>query len=106
MRNLSAQSLSIAMLALAMLLVSCASYGPHHANTAANPNNSVRGPADGRYKLAFIEFGDQGSPLDNSHEEPLLKSSIKRNVPCFSFTFMAGKTMPLQPMSAGSSISW
>jgi len=27
---------------------------------------SVRGPADGRYKMAFIEFGDQGSALDES----------------------------------------
>jgi hypothetical protein len=26
----------------------------------------VRGPADGRYKFAFIEFGDQGSALDTS----------------------------------------
>ena len=53
-------------LALATLLTSCASFGPYHANTPSNPYNSVRGPADGRYKLAFIEFGDQGSALDNS----------------------------------------
>ena len=74
MRNLSARSSSIARLALAMLLVSCASYGPYHANTAAEPNNSVRGPADGRYKLAFIEFGDQGSPLDNSQRKVALEA--------------------------------
>ena len=55
-----------ATLALAILLTSCASFGPYHANTPSNPYNSVRGPADGRYKLAFIEFGDQGSALDNS----------------------------------------
>ena len=73
MRNLSARSSSIARLALAMLLVSCASYGPYHANTAAEPINSVRGPADGRYKLAFIEFGDQGSPLDNSQRKAALE---------------------------------
>src|SRR5207248_4529360 len=58
---------------LAMLLVSCASYGPYHANTAAEPTKSVRGTADGRYKMAFIEFGDQGSPLDNSQRKAALE---------------------------------
>ena len=53
-------------LALATLLGSCAAYGPYHANTASEPLNSLRGPADGRYKFAFIEFGDQGSALDTS----------------------------------------
>ena len=62
MRNLSARSSSIARLALAMLLVSCASIWTVPRQHRRNPNNSVRGPADGRYKLAFIEFGDQGSP--------------------------------------------
>src|SRR5207247_11464701 len=60
-------------LVFAMLLVSCASYGPYHANTAAEPLNSVRGPADGRYKMAFVEFGDQGSPLDNSQRKEALE---------------------------------
>ena len=32
----------------------------------AEPLNSIRGPSDGRYKFAFIEFGDQGSALDTS----------------------------------------
>jgi len=64
--NLSTPSSTFARLALAMLLVSCASYGPYHANTASEPLNSVRGPSDGRYKFAFIEFGDQGSALDTS----------------------------------------
>ena len=53
-------------LVFAMLLVSCESYGPFHPNTAAEPLNSIRGPSDGRYKFAFIEFGDQGSALDTS----------------------------------------
>src|SRR5215471_2457055 len=53
-------------LALVTLLWSCAEYGPFHANTSSEPLNSVRGPADGRYKFAFIEFGDQGSALDMS----------------------------------------
>src|SRR5262249_21395620 len=51
-------------LAFTILLASCAAYGPYHANTASKPLNSVRGPADGRYKLAFIEFNEQGSQLD------------------------------------------
>jgi hypothetical protein len=55
-----------ASLLLAMLIAGCAAYGPYHANTSDEPLNSVRGPADGRYKLAFIEFGDQGSMLDTS----------------------------------------
>ena len=59
---------------LAILLGSCASYGPYHANTAAEPTKSVRGPADGRYKMAFIEFGDQGSPLDNSQRKVALEA--------------------------------
>lgn len=49
----------------AVLLAGCASFGPYHGNTAEQPDNSVRGPQDGRYKLAFIEFGDLGSNLDN-----------------------------------------
>jgi hypothetical protein len=61
------------MLALALILGACASYGPYHANTAANPANSIRGPSDGRYKLAFVEFGDQGSPLDNTQRMAALK---------------------------------
>src|SRR6476661_6602431 len=58
---------------LSMLLGSCASYGPYHANTAAEPTKSVRGPADGRYKMAFIEFGDQGSALDTSQRKAALE---------------------------------
>src|SRR5437773_7816777 len=58
---------------LTILLGSCASYGPYHANTAAEPTKSVRGPTDGRYKLAFIEFGDQGSALDSSQRKAALE---------------------------------
>src|SRR5205085_1880706 len=60
-------------IALALLLTSCAAYGPYHANTATEPLNSVRGPKDGRYKLAFIEFGDQGSALDTSQRTAALR---------------------------------
>ena len=62
----------IVTLALSTLLGSCASYGPYHPNTSAEPLNSVRGPTDGRYKLAFIEFGDQGSALDTSRRTAAL----------------------------------
>src|SRR5947207_5168398 len=71
--NRNALCLILVTLTLMMLLGSCASYGPYHANTAAKPSNSVRGPADGRYKMAFIEFGDQGSPLDNSQRKAALE---------------------------------
>src|SRR5207253_10025046 len=66
---------------LSMLLGSCASYGPYHANTAAESSKSVRGPADGRYKMAFIEFGDQGSPLDNSQRKAALEVIQKAQRP-------------------------
>ena len=62
----------IVTLALPIVLASCASYGPYHPNTSAEPLSSVRGPADGRYKLAFIEFGDQGSALDTSQRTAAL----------------------------------
>src|ERR1700682_2681708 len=60
-------------IAVAILLTSCAAYGPYHANTSSEPLNSVRGPKDGRYKLAFIEFGDQGSALDLSQRTAALQ---------------------------------
>jgi len=53
-------------LVFTVLVAGCAAYGPYHANTSGEPFNSVRGSEDGRYKLAFIEFGDQGSMLDPS----------------------------------------
>jgi hypothetical protein len=65
-------NIQIVTLALPLLLASCASYGPYRPNTSAEPLNSVRGPKDGRYKLAFIEFGDQGSALDTSQRAAAL----------------------------------
>ena len=59
-------------LAFTILFASCSGYGPFHANTANHPLNSIRGPADGRYKLAFIEFNDQGSELDPSQRAAAL----------------------------------
>ncbi len=72
-----------------MLLASCASYGPYHANTATEPLNSVRGPSDGRYKMAFVEFGDQGSPLDNSQRKAALEAIHKAERPLL-FVYIHG----------------
>jgi hypothetical protein len=66
-------NIRIVALTFGILLGSCASYGPYHPNTSAEPLNSVRGPTDGRYKLAFIEFGDQGSALDTSQRKAALE---------------------------------
>ena len=87
--NRSALCLILVTLTLMMLLGSCASYGPYHANTAAKPSNSVRGPADGRYKMAFIEFGDQGSPLDNSQRKAALEIIHKAERPLL-FVYIHG----------------
>src|SRR4051812_25505382 len=72
MGNRPASSLFVSF-GLTLLLGSCAAYGPYHANTEAEPLKSVRGPNDGRYKMAFIEFGDQGSPLDNYQRRAALE---------------------------------
>jgi hypothetical protein len=42
--------------------------GANHPNISAQPLDSLRGPTDGRFKLAFIEFSDQGSALDTPNE--------------------------------------
>ena len=72
-----------------LVLASCASYGPSHANTAAEPNNSIRGPKDERYKMAFIEFGDQGSPLDNYQRKAALEMIHKAERPLL-FVYIHG----------------
>ena len=66
-------NIKIVTLSLPILLASCAAYGPYHPNTSAEPLNSVREPTDGRYKLALIEFGDQGSALDTSQRKVALE---------------------------------
>jgi hypothetical protein len=54
---------SIFLFALsAIWLESCTSLSPLRPNTAANPNNSV--VVENGYKMAFIEFGEQGSYQD------------------------------------------
>jgi len=74
-RNRSSRYCAFVLLASALALGACAAYGPYHVNTAANPLNSVHGPADGRYKMAFIEFGDQGSALDESQRAAAISIS-------------------------------
>src|SRR5882724_4039522 len=76
-------------LTLAILLGSCASYGPYHANTATEPLNSIRGPSDGRYKFAFIEFGDQGSALDTSQRKAALEAIHRAERPLL-FVYIHG----------------
>jgi hypothetical protein len=72
-----------------VVLASCASYGPYHANTPEKPNNSIRGPQDERYKMAFIEFGDQGSPLDNYQRKAALEMIHKAERPLL-FVYIHG----------------
>ena len=65
-RNFSSACRLVVALVSAIFAAGCASFGPYHANTPDHPFKSVRGPkGSGRYQLAFIEFGDQGSNLDN-----------------------------------------
>src|SRR6266403_6100966 len=72
-RNLSLGCRLFVTLVFTVLVAGCAAYGPYHPNTSAEPLNSVRGPKDGRYKLALIEFGDQGSALDTSQRKVALE---------------------------------
>jgi hypothetical protein len=60
-------------IALPLLLGSCAAYGPTYPNKPGGPLRSIREPANGRYKMAFIEFGDMGSPLDNYQRKAALE---------------------------------
>jgi hypothetical protein len=59
-------------------LVACTSLSPLRPNTTANPSNSVV-TKDG-YKVAFIEFGEQGSYQDPTQLEKalaLIRSTAK-----------------------------
>ncbi|MBV8967469.1 MAG: hypothetical protein JO331_00200 [Verrucomicrobia bacterium] len=92
-------------LAVTFVLASCAAYGPFHANTASNPDNSVRGPADGRYKLAFIEFNDQGSELDPSQRAAALDTIHKAPRPVLFLYIHGWQNNAIPAMSAASSTS-
>src|SRR6266481_7335615 len=88
-RNRSSRYRALVMLASVMLFGACAAYGPDHPNTATEPLNSVRGPSDGRYKMAFIEFGDQGSALDTSQRKAALEAIHKAQRPLL-FVYIHG----------------
>src|ERR1700739_3626178 len=88
-RILGLACLLVATAAFAIFVTGCAAYGPYHANTSSEPFNSVRGPKDGRYKLAIIEFGDQGSMLDPSQLAAALKVIDKAERPLL-FVYIHG----------------
>jgi len=75
------------------LLGSCASYGPYHANTAAEPTKSVRDPQT-TLKNGLRRVRRSGLTLDNSQRKVALKPSMKQSVHCSSFTFTVAKTTP------------
>ena len=85
----SACRLFVALLS-AIFVAGCASFGPYHANTPDHPFKSVRGPKGrGHYQLAFIEFGDQGSNLDNSQIKAALDVIHQAERP-FLFVYIHG----------------
>ena len=88
-RILGSACLFVATVVFAIFITGCAAYGPYHANTSGEPFNSVRGPKDGRYKLALIEFGDQGSMLDPSQLAAALQVIDKADRPLL-FVYIHG----------------
>jgi hypothetical protein len=70
-----------------LLVGACAQIQPYRPNTAANPNRSVT-PGPG-YKVAFIEFGEQGSYEDPSQLERAL-DLIKRTPHPLVVTYVHG----------------
>ncbi|MFY9985141.1 MAG: hypothetical protein WAK31_10295 [Chthoniobacterales bacterium] len=88
-RILGSACVLVATVVFAIFITGCAAYGPYHANTSGEPFNSVRGPKDGRYKLAIIEFGDQGSMLDPSQLAAALQVIDKADRPLL-FVYIHG----------------
>jgi hypothetical protein len=80
---------SVCLVAASALSASCARYGPFHGNTPAHPEKSVGGPADSRYKMAFIEFGDKGSAVDTS-ERGAAMNVIRRAQHPLLFAYIHG----------------
>ena len=68
---LASRSQPIAICISALWLTSCTHLSPLRQNTVANPKNSVIHGAG--YRIAFIEFGEQGSYQDTSQ----LKNAIE-----------------------------
>src|SRR5258708_39707958 len=92
LRNLSWGCRVFVTFVFTVLVAGCAAYGPYHANTSGQPFNSVRGPKDGRYKLALIEFGDPGSMLDTSQLGAALQVIGKAERPLLSVYIPASHT--------------
>jgi hypothetical protein len=89
-RNFSSVCRLFIALLSAIFVAGCASFGPYHANTPDHPFNSVRGPkGSGHYQLAFIEFDDQGSNLDNSQIKAALEVIHQAERP-FLFVYIHG----------------
>jgi hypothetical protein len=63
----------------AAALAGCTQLSPSHANSDAKPRNSIVEGAD--YKLAFVEFGEQGSYQDPSQLENAVALINKTNRP-------------------------
>ena len=74
---------------MSLLSGSCAAYGPYHANTAAEPSTQFVARPTGATKWPFIEFGDQGSPLDNSQRKAALEVIHKAKRPLL-FVYIHG----------------
>jgi hypothetical protein len=84
---LCARGSLIAFCAVAASLVGCTSLSPLRPNSATNPQNSVV-TQDG-YKIAFIEFGEQGSYQDPTQLQNAL-ALIRQTEKPFVITYVHG----------------
>jgi hypothetical protein len=106
-RNFSSACRLFVALLSAIFVAGCASFGLYHANTPDHSFKSIRGPkGSGRYQLAFIEFGDQGSNLDNSQIKAALDVIHQAQRPFLFVYIHAGKTTRTHAMSAGLNTFW
>jgi hypothetical protein len=91
------KNIQIVTLTLSILLASCASYGPYHPNTSAEPLNSIRGPKDGRYthtpgnnkylvNYHVVPLGETSAPPGlRANENRAFEANIKVNHPDYRF---------------------
>ena len=75
------------MVLAALFLAGCAQTAPYHENSVANPRASIVPGPD--YKLAFVEFGEQGSYQDTSQLDNAL-DLIKRTPRPVVVTYVHG----------------
>jgi hypothetical protein len=57
------------VLALCVLTLGCTAYGPYRLGTAVPPRPAVITAPDGKYKMAFVEFGEDGFVQDPAPRE-------------------------------------